>query len=232
VRVRRTHLLVGASRGIGAAVAEHLVAKGDRVFSVSRGQAVSGIWVKADVTDPDGLDAIKSAVGDEALDSFLYLGGVWEEGAFTESYDFFRSPPAETAHVIAVNLTAPILLAQALAPNLARAENPRIVFIGSLSGLPNTATKEVANSASKFGLQGAAEALNIALRPLRIGVTVINPGNVATDEIGDDIANGAIVNQTPIALTDLIAAVDFVLLIGSSAVPATINLAQMRPDAD
>jgi NAD(P)-dependent dehydrogenase (short-subunit alcohol dehydrogenase family) len=37
--------VIGASRGIGAAVAQHFAQKGDRVVSVSRSQAVTGEWI-------------------------------------------------------------------------------------------------------------------------------------------------------------------------------------------
>ena len=92
--------------------------------------------------------------------------------------------------MIELNLVAPILLAQGLAPALAKTRNPRIVLMGANVGLPNLASREVANTAAKFGLQGAAEALNLSLREYGIGVSVVNPGNVATPEVLDDIAEG------------------------------------------
>ena len=92
------------------------------------------------------------------------------ENGLTVIFHIDRSDP-----VVAVNLTAPILLAQGLTPNLAQADNARIILIGSTSGLPNSATVEVANTASKFGLLGAAVALNLSLRSYGIATTVINP---------------------------------------------------------
>lgn len=227
VWMTKRYLIVGASSGVGAAVAEHLGRPGVELLTASRREARRGRWVRADVATDEGLDAIVSAVGDDPLDGLLFLGGTWEDGAFTEGYDFMASPRAEIRHVVAVNLIAPILCAQALAPALARARNPRIVFIGALFGCDRAV--EVANTASKFGLTGAARALSTALRPQGIGVTVVNPGNVATEEVLDDIAGGAFRAQTPIPLSDLALAIDYVLATSADTVPEDINLAQKRP---
>ena len=86
---------------------------------------------------------------------------------------------AETRNVLEVNLIAPMLLTQALLPKLRASSNPKIVLIGSINGLENTAMPEVAYSASKFGLRGVAHALREHLRHERIAVTVVNPGSIA-----------------------------------------------------
>jgi 3-oxoacyl-[acyl-carrier protein] reductase len=226
-----TIVLVGASRGIGAAAAAHLSPRTRRLIAVSRTPAPNGEWIQADMASDEGIAAVKSAVGDEPLQARLYLGGVWEAGAFTDTYRFQSSPARETRFVIDVNLVAPILLSQALAGNLAKAANPRIVLLGSASGKDNAASVEVANTASKFGLCGAAQSLAIALRPEGIGVTVINPDNIATAEVEDDIAAGRFGTQTPIPLADVMAALDFVLSASPACVAAEINLAQKFPTA-
>ena len=63
------------------------------------------------------------------------MGGVWENNAFTEQYDFMKSSDAETRYVISVNAIAPIEITRKLVHNLSQAQNPRAIFIGSLSGL-------------------------------------------------------------------------------------------------
>lgn len=225
-------LLVGASRGIGAAVARHLDTRGADLLSVSRSPARAGQWIAADVATETGLHAIEMAVGTRPLDAMLYLGGVWEEGAFTEAYSFARSTNAETRHVLDVNLVAPIELMRRLAPALARSNNPRALFIGSLSGIPGGASPEVANTASKFGLMGMAEALRLSLTGSGIAVTVINPGNVATEEVEADITEGRFAEQVPIPMADLIAAIDLVLALSPAAEIARIDLAQRHPGSD
>jgi NAD(P)-dependent dehydrogenase (short-subunit alcohol dehydrogenase family) len=223
----RRLLVVGGSRGIGAGAAAHFVAKGDHVLSVSRGPAVAGVWVRADVATDDGIAAVSEALGEGALDALLYLGGTWEAGAFTDAFRFAASSPDEARHVLSVNLLAPILLAHALAPALARAANPRIVLMGALTSKDNAASPEVANTASKFGLRGAAQALRLALPG--VGITVINPGNVATPEVEADIAEGRFGPQVPIPMEDVLAALDFVLDRSAATTVAEIDLLQRHP---
>lgn len=222
-----TIVLVGASRGIGAAAARHIAPRARRLVAVSRTPAAAGEWVAADVATDDGVGRVAAAVGVEALDALLFLGGTWETGAFTDAFDFAACPPAEIRQVIAVNLVAPILLAQALAPALARAPTPRVVLVGALYA-NGPVGPEVANAASKFGLEGAALALQAALGAHGVGVTLLNPGNVATAEVEADIAEGRFVPQVPVPMADVLAAIDFALAVSADAVPRRIDLAQRR----
>lgn len=220
-------LLIGASRGIGAAAARHLAARGAEVIAVSRGPAAAGRWVAADVATTEGLDRIVAALGAAPLDALLFLGGIWEARAFTDTYRFTASSEAETRAVIAVNLVAPIELARRLAANLSAAPNPRILLIGSTSGLPGQGSAEVANTAAKFGLMGAAEALRLSLPG--VGVTVLNPANVGTDEVLADIASGVFPPQQPVPMADLLAAIDLVLALSPASTVETLTLGQRRP---
>ena len=221
-----TDLVIGSSRGIGAAAALHLASKGAKILSVSRSPAPVGTWIKANIATSEGVERVIKAVGDRPLDGLLFLGGAWEKGAFTEDYSFLDSPTSETLQIIAVNLTAPILLAQGLAGNFATSNNGRIILMGSMSGVPNTATPEVANTAAKFGLQGAAEALNLSLRSHGIATTVINPDNVATPEIENDIAAGRFGEQVPIPMDDLNKTIEYVLSMSVHSVPVSISIRQ------
>jgi 3-oxoacyl-[acyl-carrier protein] reductase len=223
---KRQILVVGASRGIGAAVAQHFSQKGENVISVSRSQPIAGEWIQADISTAEGIQSIVNTVGESRLDALLFMGGVWENGAFTERYNFRQSSDQETRYVIAVNTIAPIELTKQLIKNLVKSDNPRAIFIGSLSGLDNAASIEVANTASKFGLRGAAQALNIALNAYKIGVTVINPGNVATEEVLTDIEEGRFGQQVPIPLGDIISSIEWILMLSNAVNIGEINMQQ------
>jgi 3-oxoacyl-[acyl-carrier protein] reductase len=223
---RRKIAVIGASRGIGAAVAQHFARKGYHVFAISRSQAIVGEWIQSDISTSEGIKSVVDAIGESVLDALLFMGGVWEDGAFTEQYDFMKSSDRETRFVIAVNTIAPIELTRQLAKNLVKSDNPRAIFIGALSGLDNSATAEVANTASKFGLRGAAQALKLALRDYKIGVTVINPGNIATEEVVTDIEEGRFSQQVPIPLADLISAIEWILTLSNTVDVGDINIQQ------
>lgn len=223
---KRTIVVVGASRGIGAAVAQHFTQKGDSVFSISRGQSIAGKWIQADISTSEGITSIVSSISESTVDALLFMGGVWENGAFTDQYDFMASSDQETRFVIAVNTIAPIELTKQLAKNLAKSDNPRAIFIGALSGLDNSPTIEVANTASKFGLRGAAQALKLALRDYKIGITVINPSNIATEEVVADIEEGRFTVQVPIPLTDIISSIEWILTLSNAVDIGEINMYQ------
>jgi 3-oxoacyl-[acyl-carrier protein] reductase len=223
---KRQILVVGASRGIGAAVAQHFSQKGENVISVSRSQPIAGEWIQADISTTEGIQSVVDTVGESRLDTLLFIGGVWESGAFTEQYNFIQSSDQETRYVIAVNTIAPIELTKQLTKNLVKSDNPRAIFIGSLSGLDNAASIEVANTASKFGLRGAAQALNIALKAYKIGVTVINPGNVATEEVLTDIEEGRFGQQVPIPLGDVVSSIEWILTLSNAVNIGEINMQQ------
>lgn len=59
-----------------------------------------------------------------------------------------------------------------------------------------------------------------------IAVTVINPGNVATVEVEDNIAAGLFAEQVPIPIADLILVIECALTVSSSSVVREINLVQ------
>jgi 3-oxoacyl-[acyl-carrier protein] reductase len=222
----KTAVVVGASRGIGLAVAEYFAPRLDRLITVSRTAAPVGEWVQADVSELSGVEAVAQAVG-ERLDALLYMGGTWETHAFTSEYEFETCSDADLSRVVAVNLVAPIRLVKALLPALRRSDNPKIIFMGALSGRDNFPGREVANSASKFGLRGVVHALREELRPQQIGVTVINPGNVGTPEVLADLANNNLLGGEAIPLTDLLQVIDCVLSLSRATCVKEIDLPAM-----
>lgn len=223
----RTILVAGASRGIGLAVAEHLIDQCDRLLAVSRTAAPVGEWVQADLSGLAGIETVVNAIGDDALDALLYMGGTWETHAFTSQYRFEACSDEDIVRVIAVNLIAPIRLVKALLPALRRSDNPKIIFMGSLCGRDNFPGREVANSASKFGLRGVVHSLREELRSQQIGITGINPGNVGTPEVLADLAAGNLTGGEAIPLSDLLSIVDCILSLSRATCIKEIDVPAM-----
>jgi NAD(P)-dependent dehydrogenase (short-subunit alcohol dehydrogenase family) len=223
----KTLLVTGASRGIGLAVAEHLVSQVDRLLAVSRTKAPVGEWIEADLSELAEVETVVNAIGGDRLDALLYMGGTWETHAFTSQYSFEDCSDADIAQVIAVNLVAPIRLVKALLPALRRSDNPKIIFMGALSGRDNFSGREVANSASKFGLRGVVHSLREELRSQQIGVTVINPGNVGTPEVLADLAADNLSGGEAIPLTDLLKIIDCILSLSRATCIKEIDVPAM-----
>ncbi len=220
-------LVAGASRGIGLAVAEHLAPQSQRLLAVSRTFAPIGEWIQADLSQLEGVEKVAEAIGGDRLDGLLYMGGTWETHAFTRQYSFEDCSDIDIARVIAVNLVAPIRLAKALLPALRQSDNPKIIFMGSLSGRDNFSGREVANSASKFGLRGVVHSLREELRSQQIGVTVINPGNVGTPEVIADLQANNLLGGEAIPLTDLLKIIDCVLSLSRATCVKEIDVPAM-----
>ncbi len=181
-------LIIGASRGLGAAFSAGIPAAGDTVWLVSRsrpdlekGDGVTRLWIEADLSSGNAGQKLVEALADSKLDVLIYNAGVWENHAFGSEYDFEKVSPEETHNIISVNLTAAIICIQSVLPNLKQSASGKIILIGSTSGLENTGSPEVAYTASKFGLRGLGHALRENLRSDGIAVTCINPGEVAAE---------------------------------------------------
>ena len=86
---------------------------------------------------------------------------------------------AKVAHVVAVNLTAPIELTRLLTPVLGAGGRGRVVFISSIAGTTGV-TQEAVYAATKAGLGCFAESLRYELAGTDVGVSVVVPGVVDT----------------------------------------------------
>jgi short-subunit dehydrogenase len=176
-------LILGASRGLGAALVEGLPRKGDQVFGLSRSEpawlrrrsAVKRHWIEADLCELGAVQNARRAIGKAPIDVLIHVAGIWDEATFEEMHD------DEIAEILDVDLRAFLAFARGFALNLRRADHARIVAIGSTNGLDNGDMTAVAYSAAKFGLRGAAQALRQHFRKDGIAVTCLSPGSVASD---------------------------------------------------
>ena len=220
-------LIIGASRGIGEAVARYLEPTVEDLITISRSPSQAGTWLQADVTRLSDIEKLKSQIGDQAVDGLLYLGGTWEEKAFTDEYDFEQCQDRELANVLNVNLLAPIRIIQKFLPNLRKSGGGKIILMGALvRGYP---FPEVSNNASKFGLDGVVHALRNggALKKHKISITVIHPGNVATPEVLNDLKEAGKSEENAIPLTDLCLVIHSIFSLSNLSNISQINMEAM-----
>ena len=179
-------VVTGASTGIGRAAALRLDRQGWRVFAGVRREEDAASLRSAgserleplmlDVTDADQIADAAELIGPElgkaGLDGLVNNAGIAVPGPLeTLPVDDFRRQ-------IEVNLTAQVVVTQALLPAIRRAPG-RIVFITSVGGLM-AFPMFGAYHAAKFGLEAVGDVFRQELRPWRIGVSVIEPGSIAT----------------------------------------------------
>lgn len=222
----KTILIVGSSRGIGEELTRYFSDADHNVIGVSRSPSKNCEWISADLSALDGIQKIADQLGERPIDTLIYSSGIWEDEGFSDDFDFRKTKYAETQRIMQVNLVAPIELTKTLAPNLARSSNPRAIYLGAISGLENIGSEQVAYAASKFGLRGAIQSLRKALTLESIGFTVINPGNVGTEEVLMDIEKGRMPDQAPIPISDIITSIEMIMSLSKDVQIGDINLSQ------
>jgi NAD(P)-dependent dehydrogenase (short-subunit alcohol dehydrogenase family) len=176
----RTAFITGASRGIGAAVAQKLSGQGVRLGLASRGGDDLGLpdalGIECDVTSPEQVEAAVRATVERfgGLDVLVNNAGVGAYGPYLEL------DPGHLEEMIDVNLKGTLYAVRSALPHLLRSDAADVVTIASvagLRGLPN----EAVYCASKFGQVGFMRALDHELREYGVRCTNICPGGVATD---------------------------------------------------
>ncbi|SFJ64943.1 SDR family NAD(P)-dependent oxidoreductase [Thermoflavimicrobium dichotomicum] len=233
----KNFIIFGASKGLGDAFVKGLPEKGDRVWIVSRNRpeslkindGVHRFWIEADLSLQTASDKIANVIKDDTIDVLIYNAGIWEKEGFQDNYDFEKDDPKDIANIINVNTTSAIICIQKLLPNLKKSENAKVFLIGSTYGLENIHSKQVAYVASKFGLRGVGNALRENLREYGIGVTCINPGNIAAAMPFEDGLEKAIstYNGTKIPVQDIVALVKCVANLSKASCVKEINIPAM-----
>ena len=180
-------LITGTSTGIGRATAERLASSGWQVLAGVRraDDAPDGTTpVLLDVTDPAAVaaaaDAVAHACGDDGLAALVNNAGVCVVGP-VECVCM-----ADWRRQFDVNLFGAIAVTQALLPLLRRrvhrhgGRSARIVNVSSVTGQV-ASPLFAAYSASKHATEAVSDALRLELAGHGIGVSVVNPGTIATE---------------------------------------------------
>lgn len=169
-------LLTGASGGLGQAIARELHGRGGKLLLTGRRTEVlqplaaelpGARTIAADLNSRTDMERLLAEAGDvDILVANAGLSGSGKLESFTVQ---------EIDKAIEVNLTAPIVLAHALAPQMIARRNGHMLFVSSLSGKAANAGGSI-YSATKFGLRGFALSLRADMRPHSVGVSVVLPG--------------------------------------------------------
>jgi short-subunit dehydrogenase len=229
---RRNFLILGASRGLGAAFAAGLPKKGDHVFGVSRTQLKGGpgylhkrTWIEADLRKPsEAIRTIVRVIGTKRVDVLILNAGIWE------TVEFERTSTADIMDIVSVNLTSSLLLVRELANNL-RAGHGNIIVIGSTCGLDNEGASNAGYVATKFAARGLVHSLRELFRSDFVRVTCISPGSIASEVSFEDGSDAALdkYRKMRIPVGDIVSLVRCILCLSVAScvkeviVPATLD---------
>jgi len=184
---RRTAIVTGTSSGLGRGVAERLELLGWDVLGTVRGDGTGLPFetVRCDVTDDDAVGRLGRQVLERwgRLDALVNNAGVSLTGPVEEL------APAELRRHLDVNLVAPLALVRACLPAL-RAARGVVVQVTSVAAYSGSELFSAYN-ASKFGLEGASEALAIEVAQQGVRVVLVEPGPFRTNWAGPSIKQSA-----------------------------------------
>ena len=192
-------LVTGGTRGIGRAIVDELLALGASVTIVARTQAaidaVPGVTgVAADVTRAADRARIVAAI-DRPLHVLVHNAGTNIRGPLV-TYD-----DATIEQLIALNLTAPLLLSRDLHPRLVEARGASVIHVGSIAGIV-ALTTGVAYAAAKAGLGQVARTLALEWAADAIRVNTVAPWYTRTPLVESVLADpeklARILERTPL----------------------------------
>lgn len=178
----RSVLVTGASSGIGAATARLCAERGFAVFGTSRDPGALGPgapdvrWIAMDVCDDAsvrrGVTEVRAAA--PRLDAAVLCAGYGIFGSVEEV-------PLELARAqLETNFFGTLRTLRELLPGMREARHGRLVLLGSLAGrAPVPFWSHYA--ASKAAIDALALALHGEVRPFGVRVSLVEPGDVATD---------------------------------------------------
>lgn len=189
-----TFVITGAARGIGAETARLAARRGANVVVSDvldeaghataadiRDAGGQAVFVSADVSDPDAVDALMAAAADEygGIDVVHNNAGIHE--AMIAADVAFESMSVDTFdRVLAVNLRGAFLCAQRAVPFLRRStRHPSVINAGStasFAGYPSG----LAYGTSKGGIALLTKNLAVALAPYGIRANCYCPASVDT----------------------------------------------------
>lgn len=192
----RIWLITGCSTGFGHALAEAVLADGDKALLTARrpeqlkaladrypGQAEVATL---DVTKPEQIRQAVATVERTfgGIDVLVNNAGYGLIGALEET------SPDEYRPMFEVNFFGAVEMIRAVLPLMRRQQRGHIVNLSSIAGLTCRAGYSF-YGASKFALEGASEALAQEVAPLGIKVTLVEPGPFRTDFAGRSLAVAA-----------------------------------------
>ncbi|MFM0171148.1 oxidoreductase [Paraburkholderia sediminicola] len=183
--IKRVWFITGASRGLGALIAQAALADGNAVVAAGRnvaaiverlGDSPALLPVALDVTDEAQAKAAVQAAIEKfgRIDVLVNNAGFGLLGAIEESTD------ADVRRMYDTNVFGLLTVTRAVLPAMRSQRAGHVINMSSIGGY-RAAAGFGAYSSTKFAVEGLTEALHAELKPLGIHATVVEPGYFRTD---------------------------------------------------
>lgn len=221
-------VVTGGSRGLGLHVVERFLERGYRVSTSSRSQtdAVSRLlhdhpdtfhWSQVDLREGDAAKTCTRSV----LARFGRIDVLVNNAGYLHQELLLTTPRREVDSLVAVNLVAPVLMAQACARAMTASGGGRILNVSSINAIRGYRGVSV-YAAAKAGLDGFTRSLARELGPMSILVNSVVPGYFDSDmTLGVTPENRArIERRTPLnrlgTVEEVVSVIDFLVSPGAS----------------
>jgi NAD(P)-dependent dehydrogenase (short-subunit alcohol dehydrogenase family) len=205
---RQAAIVTGAASGIGRAMSLGLLAAGIDVAAIDREAAwleeleelafsrpLAGTLhpIRADLADPAAFEAIVAAVLSRLgrLDILVNNAGIGQGAIRADQRHnpirFWEITPQQWSRFVAVNATAPLMMARAVVPHMLRARHGRIVTVTTSLG---TMIREgyILYGASKAAAEAATAVMAADLKGTGVTANVLVPGGMTDTRIIPDAA--------------------------------------------
>ncbi|KRC29254.1 oxidoreductase [Acidovorax sp. Root219] len=197
----RIWLITGASRGIGARIAEVALAQGDAVVATSRSaESIARRLGASDALLPLALDVTDEAQARHAVGAALERFGRIDVLVNNAGYGLLGAVEEATADEVRrlyeTNVFGLLNVTRAVLPSMRSRRAGHVINISSLGGVQSAAGFGVYCS-TKFAVEGITEALHAELAPLGIHATVVEPGYFRTEFL-----DTASLSVSPLVLED------------------------------
>ncbi|MCP5142355.1 MAG: 3-oxoacyl-ACP reductase FabG [Chromatiales bacterium] len=201
-------LVTGASRGIGAAIAQSLGEMGATVIGTATSDkgaeaiagrladaGIKGTGMNLDVADANSVEAVMKAVTEQ----FGPISILVNNAGITRDQLLMRMKDDEWDAIMATNLTSVYRLSKAVLRGMTKARKGRIISISSVVGASGNAG-QTNYSAAKAGLIGFSKSLAREVGSRGITVNVVAPGFIDTDMTRDlpDAQRDALLGSIPL----------------------------------
>jgi 3-oxoacyl-[acyl-carrier protein] reductase len=170
-------LITGASRGLGRAVTERLVASGEDVLGISR--ETESLPFEAVACDVSDYNAVKK-IAQDLRKQKKEITGVINAAGIASMNLAVTTPPSMTQKLIQTNLIGTIHCCQLFAPLMIRRKAGSIINFSTIAvalGLKG----ESIYAASKAGVEGFSRAFAREMADFDIRVNCVAPGPIKTD---------------------------------------------------
>lgn len=179
-------LITGAARGIGLELTRQLQAAGREVIAVCRdpGSALPALGCERiegiDLTHALDIQRVAIAVGDRPLALLVHNAGLLHREGLGE----LRAAAGQVRAQFETNALAPLLLTEALLPNLGAGSKIALITSRMGSIADNGSGGYYGYRMSKAALNAVGKSLAIDLKPRGIAVALLHPGFVRTGMTG------------------------------------------------